>query len=449
MQRSVELIQLEIQQQQITIDSAWKQYLQDKQHIPEYIAKRTFDAVTKFARPRLEELKKELETAERLAPKSSSSPTAPSAQPAQTVVTAKYSDGFERQVVEFLKNTELHMAKLFDEVKAKRSIPAGATAESLMKRGFLFLEVSDWEKAITYFDNALDIDPECAQAYIGMLCAELGITSEAELEKQAELFDERPNYKMAIRFADEEYRIKLETYIGSVKNTIESRIEEKNRVAAEEKRIAEEKVRIAAEEKRNQFLATVQIHGIIEFGKYRWRVLDIQENAALIMMEGVLEIRSYHKVRANITWSDCDLRNYLNGEFYNSFELVEKEWIINKTNKNANNPLFNTAGGLDTDDYVFLLSLDEVLQSTFFGESSDADQDGKLHERVFSSQHDNKRKARLKGSPLARIHDWWLRTPGEGSSNSMFVSQVGSIYVHGRSVELTSGVRPALWLKLD
>ena len=350
----------------------------------------------------------------------------------------------------------LLITKLFNEVKLKRSIPAGATAESLIKRGFLFLEVSDWEKAITYFDNVLDINPECAQAYIGMLCAELRITSEAELENQTELFDERPNYKLAIRFADEEYRIKLETYIGTVKNTIRTRIEEEKRIAAEEKRIAEEAKRIADEERRiayqekyGQYLTSVQIHGVINFGKYEWRVIDIQDNAVLIIMEGVRETRSYHSACVYTNWSDCDLRKYLNGEFYNSFSPSEQSMILRKTNKNTNNPLYYTDGGQDTDDYVFLLSFDEILQLSYFGEYSVALQKGMIFEKIFSDQHDNKRAALLKGSPFRQMSEWWLRTPGVNSNNSLTISRIGTVNFDGKSVELTSGVRPALWLRLN
>jgi len=44
---------------------------------------------------------------------------------------------------------------------------AGApSVESLVKRGCLFLEDSEWKKADEYFDKALDINPEHAPAYM-------------------------------------------------------------------------------------------------------------------------------------------------------------------------------------------------------------------------------------------------------------------------------------------
>lgn len=111
--------------------------------------------------------------------------------------------------------------------RQKKPIPAGATAESLIKRGFLFLEDLDWLSANDYFDYALDIDPEFAQAYVGLLCVELKAKSELELINQNRPFTEKQNFKKAIRFADEDYKITLEKY----NTTIQERIEEKKRIA--------------------------------------------------------------------------------------------------------------------------------------------------------------------------------------------------------------------------
>ena len=48
----------------------------------------------------------------------------------------------------------------------------GPTVESLLKRGQMFLEDRNWKSADEYFDKVLDIDPECAEAYVGKFCAE-------------------------------------------------------------------------------------------------------------------------------------------------------------------------------------------------------------------------------------------------------------------------------------
>ena len=100
---------------------------------------------------------------------------------------------------------------------------------------------------------------------------------------------------------------------------------------------------------------------IIQFGEYDWRVLDVQDDRALIITEKIIDIRAYHNELTDITWADCDLREYLNGEFYNNFNANDKARIIQVTNSNHYNYWYRLEGGLDTDDHIFLLSLDEVI----------------------------------------------------------------------------------------
>lgn len=49
----------------------------------------------------------------------------------------------------------------------------------------------------------------------------------------------------------------------------------------------------------------------ISFGSYDWRVLDIQNNTALIITEHIIEQRIYHEASKDITRADCSLRKYL------------------------------------------------------------------------------------------------------------------------------------------
>jgi hypothetical protein len=107
---------------------------------------------------------------------------------------------------------------------------AGApSVESLVKRGYLFLEDSDWNKADEYFDKALDINPEHAPAYIGKLCAELRVRREESLGDDHELrqgkiinrpLGEYANFQKAIRFADGGYKKKLNGYDQKTKESI-------------------------------------------------------------------------------------------------------------------------------------------------------------------------------------------------------------------------------------
>jgi hypothetical protein len=109
-------------------------------------------------------------------------------------------------------------------------------------------------------------------------------------------------------------------------------------------------------------------YDIITFGNYSWRVLKIECYKALIITENIIELRWYNQDFENITWAECGLRYYLNNEFYSKFGPDEQAKIVAVTNKNPNNPWFQTTGGGDTIGSIFLLSLEEVCEH--FGSST-------------------------------------------------------------------------------
>lgn len=111
------------------------------------------------------------------------------------------------------------------EVTGTVKVDNAANIESLMKRGNLALEDSKWKEADDYFDKVLDINPEYASAYIGKLCAEVGIGHEADLANHAKPLDAIPNYQKALRFSTADYRVKIEGY----NQTIQERIAEEER----------------------------------------------------------------------------------------------------------------------------------------------------------------------------------------------------------------------------
>ena len=98
------------------------------------------------------------------------------------------------------------------------------------------------------------------------------------------------------------------------------------------------------------------IGSIVPFGGYDWRILDIQGNAALIMTEDMIGQYPYNNCAGDVTWADCSLRKYLNGEFYNNFTMAEQSRILPVLNKNQDNQWYGSSGGEDTQDYIFLLT---------------------------------------------------------------------------------------------
>lgn len=82
----------------------------------------------------------------------------------------------------------------------------------LLKRAFMFLEDQEWQRAEEYCEKTLDIEPENAKAYLGLLLATLKISDECELKNATIIFEEQKFYQKALRFADPELKLKLENY---------------------------------------------------------------------------------------------------------------------------------------------------------------------------------------------------------------------------------------------
>ena len=94
----------------------------------------------------------------------------------------------------------------------------------LLKRAFIFLEDGDWKSADEYCEKVLDIDPECAEAYLGKLMAELNIRKRTDLGKQTVYFDEDSNYQKAHRYGDKNLKAELDKYVQEIPVNIQEKI---------------------------------------------------------------------------------------------------------------------------------------------------------------------------------------------------------------------------------
>lgn len=88
----------------------------------------------------------------------------------------------------------------------------GVSTEVHLEKGFIFLEEREWENAEWRFKEAIHAEPKSALAYLGLLLVETKLTKEEELENYNTLLSEKMNYRMAIRFADDALKQRLERY---------------------------------------------------------------------------------------------------------------------------------------------------------------------------------------------------------------------------------------------
>ncbi len=91
-----------------------------------------------------------------------------------------------------------------------------ANTAPLLKRVFMFLEDGDWLSADEYCEKVLDIDPECARAYLGKLLAELKLHRESDLSKKEIDLENNRNYQKAMRFGDEQFKNELNIYVEEI-----------------------------------------------------------------------------------------------------------------------------------------------------------------------------------------------------------------------------------------
>ncbi len=199
----------------------------------------------------------------------------------------------------------------------------------------------------------------------------------------------------------------------------------------------------------------MQVGDKIVFDKYEWRVLDIQNNKALIITEDIIEQRVYHDAYKDITWAECSLRKYLNNEFYNQFTEADKSRIIPVLNKNPDNQWYGSKGGADTRDSIFLLSLEEVTCQYFGDSSSKLHNPGKNQRYWFQRKDENNSKRIAINKNDKWCHWWWLRSPGRVNVKAVYIHPDGNIGIQGNNIlkgniaegKCRGGVRPALWLK--
>ena len=204
-------------------------------------------------------------------------------------------------------------------------------------------------------------------------------------------------------------------------------------------------------------MEVIKIGGVMAFGGRDWRILDIKDKAALIITSHIIEQRPYHDVYKDITWADCSLRTYLNGEFFKRLSPADQSRVIPVTNKNPDNQWYGSPGGKDTEDRIFLLSVEEAVCKYFGDSSSKLYHPGQNQRYWFQRKDENnvRRMAELEHKPGRTW--WWLRSPGRLSVKAVYIHGDGNIGIQGNNIlkgnladgRCKGGVRPVLWVGLD
>jgi hypothetical protein len=200
--------------------------------------------------------------------------------------------------------------------------------------------------------------------------------------------------------------------------------------------------------------AIAPVGSLIKYGKYEqdndssngiedieWIILAKDDNKMLVISDKAIDCKPYNTSSANITWETCSLRNWLNNDFINSaFSATEKTMISSVKVSADKNPDYDTDAGNDTEDKVFLLSIEEA--NRYFKYDSER--------QCVSTEY-----AKANGAYTYEIDGasncfWWLRSQGGYSNKSAsVVNSDGTVSKYGNAVDDNRDcVRPAMWISL-
>ncbi len=240
------------------------------------------------------------------------------------------------------------------------------------------LDELDYDRAIAAYRAAIEIDPKKPDAYEAM--AEVYMEME-EPEKAMEVLQEG---------IDETGDKKLEKLLAEAEeqtvSVLVSDVEDNEDISAGNDDNGSESAETsdADENETDNTETDVADAGVgaytrdgnyVIFGSYEqdgdssngpepieWEVIDENDGEMLLISHYILDSKPYNTEQTDVTWETCTLRKWLNNDFYNTaFSAGEQNMIITTTLSNNDNAYFGTAGGNDTEDKVFILSLDEVM----------------------------------------------------------------------------------------
>lgn len=159
----------------------------------------------------------------------------------------------------------------------------------------------------------------------------------------------------------------------------------------------------------------------------------------------------------NVTWEISDIRKWLNETFYEeTFTDEEKSKIKETLLINDDNDEYATLGGKDTNDKIFLLSVNEVRKYFEIGNGKWTKEQLVRIKAASGTQY-----AKSKGIKSIYKNDrdeyeewtynnnsYFLRSPGGEQNAVAIVEPDGNIYTGGTLVSATSfGIRPAMWVE--
>ncbi len=168
-----------------------------------------------------------------------------------------------------------------------------------------------------------------------------------------------------------------------------------------------------------EIIVNTELGEKVKFGDRNWRVLDFEDEKALLILDDAISGVPFQEDDTVCTWETSSARAWLNSDFLeDGFLETELSAICETTVTADENPTYHTPAGNDTVDQVYLLSDDEAAQ-------------------YYDVLHDTKTS-------------WWLRTPGVNKKTMSFVYRDRTVMDYGYTTASSSfTLKPVIWVSLS
>lgn len=199
----------------------------------------------------------------------------------------------------------------------------------------------------------------------------------------------------------------------------------------------------------------------------KWRVLANANGQLFLLSDQNLEVFQYHTENESVTWERSTMRSWLNGygassnaggssgidytgDNFLDAAFSDKEQaaiaetaVVNDDNKDENYGT-NGDGGNDTTDRIFLLSIAEADNRSYFPKLSNS----RFSANTAYVADGGKLKCYM--NEAGELDGWWLRSPGFDNLMAAFIEEDGGGVYEGDPVNTKgTAVRPAFNLNLS
>ena len=224
-------------------------------------------------------------------------------------------------------------------------------------------------------------------------------------------------------------------------------------------------------ENGNEYTSTVNVKNynlkvgdIVKMGHYEqdnntvngaelieWEVLDVQDGKALLLSRYALDNKRFCAEKYNRqTWDVCEIRTWLNNTFYdNAFDKEEKEKIIlSPVSADLNPKDDGKSQGTGTNDNVFLLSIKEVEK---YEPSKCMVSEYAISQGIVSSEGYCNYFLRTTGWCWQGVYNDFTIISAVKTDGTVFYALYPDYEIDGYDFrgEYKSGIRPAMWIRVD